>query len=48
MPMRSGPRQLALALDHAESFSPEDFLSGPSNAEALTLIQSFPDCPLRR
>ncbi len=43
--MRSGPRQLALALDHAESFSPEDFLSGPSNAEALTLIQSFPDWP---
>ena len=24
-------RQLVLALDHAESFAREDFLSGPSN-----------------
>ena len=41
----SGPRQLALALDHAESFAREDFLRGPSNAEALALIESFPDWP---
>jgi chromosomal replication initiation ATPase DnaA len=42
-----GPRQLALALDHAESFAREDFLSGPSNATALALIESFPDWPAR-
>ena len=30
--MRQRPRQLALALDHAESFAREDFLAGPSNA----------------
>ncbi len=29
-PMSSFPRQLALALDHAESYAREDFLSGPS------------------
>lgn len=45
MSVRIGPRQLALALDHAESFAREDFLSGPSNAAALALIQSFPDWP---
>lgn len=39
----SGPRQLALALDHAESFAREDFLGGPSNAEALALIEAWPD-----
>lgn len=37
------PRQLALALDHAESFSREDFLNGPCNAAALTLIERWPD-----
>jgi chromosomal replication initiation ATPase DnaA len=37
------PRQLALALDHAESFSREDFLHGPCNAAALTLIERWPD-----
>ena len=42
-----GPRQLALALDHAESFAREDFLGGPSNATALALIESFPDWPGR-
>ena len=31
----ASPRQLALALDHAESFAREDFLAGPSNAAAL-------------
>ncbi|MGA3306588.1 MAG: DNA replication protein, partial [Stellaceae bacterium] len=39
------PRQLALALDHAESFAREDFLSGPSNASALALIDAWPDWP---
>jgi chromosomal replication initiation ATPase DnaA len=43
--MRSGPRQLALALDHPQSFAREDFLSGPSNAAALTLIDSWPNWP---
>jgi chromosomal replication initiation ATPase DnaA len=42
-----GPRQLTLALDHAESFAREDFLGGPSNATALALIESFPDWPAR-
>ena len=41
------PRQLALALDHAESFAREDFLSGPANADALALIDSWPDWPAR-
>ena len=41
------PRQLALALDHAESYARDDFLSGPSNAAALTLIESWPDWPSR-
>ena len=41
------PRQLALALDHAESFAREDFLVGPSNEAALTLIERWPDWPDR-
>jgi chromosomal replication initiation ATPase DnaA len=41
------PRQLVLALDHAESFAREDFLAGPSNRAALSLIESFPDWPDR-
>jgi chromosomal replication initiation ATPase DnaA len=44
-PPSSRPRQLALALDHAESYAREDFLSGPGNAAALTLIESWPDWP---
>lgn len=39
------PRQLALALDHAESFAREDFLSGSSNETALALIDAWPDWP---
>ena len=39
--------QLALALDHAESFAREDFLAGPSNAAALALIERWPDWPAR-
>jgi chromosomal replication initiation ATPase DnaA len=40
-------RQLALALDHGESLAREDFLPGPSNAAALTLIERWPDWPAR-
>ena len=39
------PRQLAFALDHAESFAREDFLSGIGNAAALALIERWPDWP---
>ena len=42
-----GPRQLTLDLDHAESYARDDFLGGPSNAAALTLIDSWPDWPSR-
>jgi len=42
-----GPRQLVLALDHAVSFAREDFLRGPSNAAALTLVERWPDWPNR-
>jgi chromosomal replication initiation ATPase DnaA len=41
------PRQLALALDHAESYAREDFLSGPCNEGPLALIESWPDWPAR-
>lgn len=41
------PRQLVLALDHAVSYAREDFLSGPSNDAALTLIDRWPDWPNR-
>ena len=47
MALHGGPRQLALALDHVESFAREDFLGGPSNAPALKLIDSWPDWPSR-
>jgi chromosomal replication initiation ATPase DnaA len=36
-----------LDLEHAESYAREDFLGGPSNAAALTLIDSWPDWPNR-
>jgi chromosomal replication initiation ATPase DnaA len=45
--MATIPRQLALALDHGESFARDDFLSGPSNTDALALIESWPDWPHR-
>jgi chromosomal replication initiation ATPase DnaA len=45
MAVYTSPRQLALALGHAESFAREDFLGGPSNAAALALIESWPDWP---
>jgi chromosomal replication initiation ATPase DnaA len=45
--MSAYPRQLALALDHAESYAREDFLAGPSNEAALSLVESWPDWPAR-
>jgi chromosomal replication initiation ATPase DnaA len=45
MASRQGPRQLALALEHAESFARQDFLSAPSNAAGLTLVERWPDWP---
>jgi chromosomal replication initiation ATPase DnaA len=39
------PRQLALALDHAENYAREDFLSGPCNEGPLQLIDCWPDWP---
>ena len=47
MAARVQPRQLALALPHAESLSRDDFLEGPANAAALALIDSWPDWPNR-
>jgi len=44
---REPPRQLALALDHHESFARHDFLEGSSNAAALALIERWPDWPTR-
>lgn len=41
------PRQLLLALDHSVSFAREDFLRGPSNAEAFNLVERWPDWPDR-
>jgi chromosomal replication initiation ATPase DnaA len=45
MAASSAPRQLVLALPHAESFAREDFLAGPSNAAALKLIERWPEWP---
>jgi chromosomal replication initiation ATPase DnaA len=44
---RVQPRQLALALPHAESLTRDDFLEGPANAAGLALIDSWPDWPNR-
>ena len=41
------PRQLALALPHAENFSREDFLIGAPNAAALAVVERWPDWPGR-
>jgi chromosomal replication initiation ATPase DnaA len=45
--MSALPRQLALALDHAERLTREDFLPGPSNEMALAMIDRWPDWPAR-
>ncbi len=47
MTVRVQPRQLAFTLPHAESLSREDFLEGPGNAQALALIERWPDWPSR-
>lgn len=41
------PRQLALALDHAANLTRDDFLPGPSNENALALLDRWPDWPAR-
>lgn len=41
------PRQLALALPHAESLTRDSFLEGPANAVALALVERWPDWPNR-
>jgi chromosomal replication initiation ATPase DnaA len=38
---------LAFALPHAESLSRDNFLEGPANAEALALVERWPDWPNR-
>ena len=45
MVARVQPRQLALALPHAESLTRDNFLEGPANAEGLALIDSWPEWP---
>ncbi|WP_375414049.1 chromosomal replication initiator DnaA [uncultured Bradyrhizobium sp.] len=47
MAARVQPRQLAFALPHAESRSRDNFLEGPANAAALSLIDGWPDWPNR-
>lgn len=44
---RPPSRQLAFTLPHAESFSRDNFLEGPANAAALSLIESWPEWPNR-
>jgi chromosomal replication initiation ATPase DnaA len=45
--MSAPPRQLALALDHAERLTRDDFLPGASNEAALATIDRWPDWPAR-
>ena len=47
MAVRVQPRQLAFALPHAESLTRDNFLEGPANEAALSLIESWPDWPNR-
>ena len=47
MAVRVRPRQLAFALPHAESLTRDNFLEGPANDAALSLIESWPDWPNR-
>jgi chromosomal replication initiation ATPase DnaA len=44
---RVHPRQLALALPHAESLDRDDFLVGPANEAAVALIDAWPEWPNR-
>jgi len=45
--VRVQPRQLALALPHAESLTRDNFLEGPANEAGLALIECWPDWPNR-
>jgi chromosomal replication initiation ATPase DnaA len=45
--VRVQPRQLALALPHAESLTRDNFLEGPANEAGLALIERWPDWPNR-
>lgn len=47
MTKRTPSRQLALALSHGDNFSREDFLEGPCNAQAVELIDRWPNWPDR-
>jgi chromosomal replication initiation ATPase DnaA len=47
VPGRVQPRQLALALPHAESLTRDNFLEGPANASGLALIDGWPEWPNR-
>jgi hypothetical protein len=44
---RAGPRQMALDLALPESLARDDFLEAACNAEALKLVESWPDWPAR-
>jgi chromosomal replication initiation ATPase DnaA len=43
--MPNPPRQLALALHHAESYARDDFLAGPANEAPLRFVDDWPDWP---
>ena len=45
--VRVHPRQLALALPHAESHTRDNFLEGPANEAGLGLIEGWPEWPAR-
>lgn len=47
MALRVRPRQLALELPHAESLTRDNFMEGSANAQALALIDAWPDWPSR-
>lgn len=47
MASRVHPRQLALALPHAESLARDDFLEGPANEAAVALVDAWPEWPNR-
>jgi len=44
---RVHPRQLALALPHAESLARDNFLEGPANAAGIALVDAWPEWPSR-
>ncbi|HLL27786.1 MAG TPA: chromosomal replication initiator DnaA [Xanthobacteraceae bacterium] len=44
---RAFARQLTFDLPHAESFRRDDFLAGPANEKALSLVERWPEWPGR-